>query len=178
MDDYEPLYPEESCHLPEVYPDQGTEAVLRVSGAKVPVSSIVKIWNSMARWIFAGPSSFASFLRTLTSQQPSADDGTAPPLWPIPVPYPRWMMRGPGGKVNYKRMVVEKAVKLDDRRIVLASLEQTSACPGLLRFGRPFFYKAVGRCEVLERLTQGLAGTGEFSPWDAPPPKWRAWQRF
>ena len=146
--DYE-LQLEEDCHFVEVFPAEGTAAILSVPGALAPISNIGKLWNSLVRWILSGKSGFARFLRTLGRHEPLADKGTAQPLWPVPAPYPQWMMRVEKSKVNYKQMYVEKAVNL----MILSSswlhLGKPTGCSCHLSFGLLLDEEAVGSGEKI-----------------------------
>lgn len=160
--DYE-LQLEEDCHFVEVFPAEGTAAILSVPGALAPISNIGKLWNSLVRWILSGKSGFARFLRTLGRHEPLADKGTAQPLWPVPAPYPQWMMRVEKSKANYKQMYVEKAVNL----MILSSswlhLGKPLVAPATLALGSSLTKKQWGVVKRYERLIS-----------DARRPKWRA----
>ena len=161
--DYE-LQLEEDCHFVEVFPDEGTAAILSVPGALAPISNIGKLWNSLVRWILSGKSGFARFLRTLGRHEPLADKGTAQPVWPVPAPYPQWMMRVEKSKVNYKQMYVEKAVNL----MILSSswlhLGKPLVAPATLALGSSLTKKQWGVVKRYERLISEFLQVGDIGP--------------
>ena len=160
---YEP-HLEEDCHpFDEVFPGESTETILHVPGSKAPVSNVLKIWNSLARWIFESKTGFASFLRTLRSTPP-ADGGTAPPLWPIPAPYPCWFQKENKAQKNYKRMCVEKATNLLILSLSWLHLNRPARAPAMLSLSNHLSAKQWGVVKRFERLFEDLALTGDFGP--------------
>lgn len=161
--DYE-LQLEEDCHFVEVFPAEGTAAILSVPGALAPISNIGKLWNSLVRWILSGKSGFARFLRTLGRHEPLADKGTAQPVWPVPAPYPQWMVRVEKSKVNYKQMYVEKAVNL----MILSSswlhLGKPLVAPATLALGSSLTKKQWGVVKRYERLISEFLQVGDIGP--------------
>ena len=61
---------EEDCDFVEVFPAEGTAAILSVPGALAPISNIGKLWNSLVRWILSGKSGFARFCELLDAMNP------------------------------------------------------------------------------------------------------------
>lgn len=117
-------------------------AAVRVPGAGAPVSNVLKLWNSLARWILSGNSGFAKFLRSLQGE-PLADRGTATSLWPIPAPYPRWIVGGnKGERVNYKNGCREGG-EPDGALFVLASSQYGEVCPSFDEGWCSFGWQAV-----------------------------------
>jgi hypothetical protein len=74
------------------------------------------------------------------------------------------MTRGSGDKVNYKRMVVEKAVNLMIIALSWLHLNKPEKAPSCLGLGAPLSTKQWATVKRLEKLAQGLAKTGEFGP--------------
>lgn len=62
-----------------------------VPGAKAPVVNVLALWSSMARPLLRSKTNFATFLHSFLHNEPSAEEGTADQLWPIPAPYPTWL---------------------------------------------------------------------------------------
>lgn len=160
---YEPQL-DESCHpFEEVFPTEDAEAALYVPGSQAPTSNMLKIWNSLARLIFSGQAGFAQFLKTLRSR-PSADEGTALPLWPIPAPYPRWLRKNAEERVNYKRMCIEKAINMIVLSLSWMHLGRPAVAPSCMMLGNELSAKQWGVTKRFERLITDLAQAGDFGP--------------
>lgn len=143
-------------------PSADSKPALRVPGASASVCNVLKLWNSMSRWIFRSGSSFATFLQSMVSRS-SVDDDSAPPLWPIPAPYPCWFSSG-GGAVNYRRMCVEKAINLAVLALSWLHLNRPKTAPTSLWVGRPLTSKQWGVVKRFEKLFAEVAASGDFGP--------------
>ena len=75
--------------------EQQKPSAPRVPGAGAPSSDVLKIWNSMSRWILKSHTPFAKFLQSMQDLLPPVEGSTAPTVWPMPIPFPEcWSREG------------------------------------------------------------------------------------
>eukprot|EP00438_Fugacium_kawagutii_P000176 Skav214254 [mRNA] locus=scaffold2045:416029:421014:- [translate_table: standard] len=122
------------------------------------------MWNSLQRMVLACSTPFARFLRSLKSRKPLEDGGTATPLWPMPMPFPRWTTRNGGKFVDYKEMCLEKALNI---QIVLLSwlhLGKPSVAPASMALERALNFKQWAVVKRFKKQMLELADAGDFGP--------------
>eukprot|EP00438_Fugacium_kawagutii_P014015 Skav204090 [mRNA] locus=scaffold3129:371114:378324:+ [translate_table: standard] len=155
---------DEGCRQKLAFPSHAEHSALDVPGAKAPVSNVLKLWNSLVRWMVSDETPLACYVRSLRSQLPESSSSTASPLWPMPVPYPRWMMSSSGKPANYKRMCIEKAINSIVFTLSWLHLGKPWKAPAEICLGASLTQSQKAVVRRFERLLQELAETGDFGP--------------
>eukprot|EP00438_Fugacium_kawagutii_P024874 Skav205535 [mRNA] locus=scaffold1012:177:4000:- [translate_table: standard] len=106
---------------------------------------------------------FATFLRSLTST-PSADEGTASPIWPMPMPYPRWTLKETGKPMSYQRMCEEKVLNLQVAYLSWLHLGKPERAPSSMSTGKSLNAKQWAVVRRFEMQLKDLAKNEDYGP--------------
>lgn len=137
---------------------------VHVPAARAPVCNVLSFWNSMMRWMLRTRGSLSSFLRSMIGLSPSAQGGSAPLLWPMPMPYPKWLKFQPGHRTDRDRMCREKAMNLVVATLSWLALGRTSQAPASLWVGRPLSSQQWRAVKRLEGYLLDLEKAGDIGP--------------
>lgn len=153
-------------HLQKLKPEGALHSVVaEVPGEHAPSANLLRLWNSMIRWLLATRSNFAQFLRSLLQPSQSAEDCTPSTLWPMPLPYPEWLQpRASGSKCSYPTMCRQKAVNMAVLMLNWLHLRRPKHPPASMRVGRrltPMQWQTVKR---LEKYFFEVSFEGDIGP--------------
>ena len=140
---------------------------LHVPGAKAPVCDVLRFWSSMARWMLRSVGPLSSFFRSMIGRLPSTSEGSACSLWPIPAPYPKWLVAGNqrhSGQHGYRRMCQQKAVNYVVVVLSWLHLNRPSVAPACLNLQANLNKQQWAVVHRLERLLVELSMTDAVGP--------------
>ena len=144
------------------------DAALIVPGARAPVCDIARLWSSLARWLLRTGGPLSSFFRSMIGLMPSTSEGSAPQIWPMPLPYPKWFAAGNqvgSGHRRYRQMCKQKAVNYVILTLSWLYLNRPCIAPANLYLGATLSNK---QWVVVRRLEKQLA---ELATCDAVGPE-------
>ena len=139
-------------------------ATLKVPGSGAPTLCVLKIWNSLHRWILEAKTPFAEFLHSFRRNAPAAEAGSTRPLWPISAPYPRWLAASGNEKVKYSVMARQKAVNLTVLLLSWLHMQRPAVAPSSMYLGAPLFALQWKMVKQLERQFYALEQEGLVGP--------------
>ena len=137
---------------------------VHVPGARAPSCNILSFWNSMMRWMLRTRGSLSSFLRSMIGLAPSVQDGSTSLLWPMPLPYPRWLAPQSNHLCGRVRMCREKAVNLVVATLSWLALGRTAKAPASLWVGKPLTAQQRKVVARLEHYLGELEHSGDIGP--------------
>lgn len=141
-------------------------AASKVPGTTAPSSNVLHIWTAMTRWMLRSNSHFAAFFRSLPKLQPSAHEGTTLSVWPMPPPYPQWILSGQGGKgdVPYPVRARQQAVNLAVLALSWLHLRRPCRAPPEMSLGKQLSVKQKLAVSKLEIFFREVSFDGEIGP--------------
>lgn len=142
------------------------EAV-HVPGAKAPVCDILRFWCCLSRWMLRTNGPLSSFFRSMLSTLPSAHEGSVPSPWPMPVPYPKWLVAGNAvgpGHSSYKAMGRQKAVNFVVVALSWLFLNRPSVAPSCMHLKATLNKRQWSIVHRLERQLLELADSEAVGP--------------
>ena len=126
------------------------------------------LWQA-ARWLLRSKGSLSSFFRSMIGQKPSTSEGSASPLWPMPLPYPQWVLpdnQVGSGHFGYKKMVRQKAVNYIILVLSWLHLNRPGIAPAGLHVQSKLNKKQWAIVHRFERQLAGVAETDAVGPAD------------
>lgn len=157
------------CESGNVKPSQHPTAVTnpgevparKPPGADAPKSSVARMWSSLARWVLRGQNGLAQFLRSVLGNSSPQRPVTAPTVWPIPPPYPRWFKTGFAvrGKKGYETMCYQKAMNMVVTSLSWLHLGKPVVAPPELHLTAEL---SKGQWSVVKRLESYLVDLFEY----------------
>ena len=134
--------------------EQQKESAPRVPGAGAPSSDVLKIWNSMSRWILKSHTPFAKFLQSMQDLRPPVEGSTAPTVWPMPMPFPECWSREGADLVDlpFSKRALRKLLNLMVSALSWLYMGRPKTAPRQMALHRPLSaqqWKVVRRFERL-----------------------------
>ena len=154
---------EDGCAAFEAPPGDHFAAV-HVPGSAAPTLEIETLWMALTRWVLRSKGPFASFLQTYISNSPVAEAGTASQIWPIPAPYPEFLV--PGLRLRRTTCKVgsrRRAVNLAVLALSWLHLGSPSKCPAGFACGQKLSAKQQAAVRHLESHYRDVQ-IGEVGP--------------
>lgn len=126
----------------------------RVPGAGAPSSDVLKIWNSMGRWILKSHTPFAKFLQSMHGLPLPAEGSTAPTVWPMPIPFPEcWSgEEADFAELSFSKWALRKVLNLVTSALSWLHMGRPKIAPRQMAMHRPLSaqqWKVVRRFERL-----------------------------
>ena len=139
-----------------------------VPGVNAPSSNILRLWNSMTRWLLRTSSAFAKFLHSVKSQSFPAEGSTAPTLWPMPLPYPEVFDESfdAGASASFPLRALWKALNLVVAALSWLHMGRPDKAPSCMALHRPLNFQQRGVVRRLERLMAEVHQTKTVRPSD------------
>ena len=125
----------------------------RVPGVGAPSSDVLKIWNSMSRWLLNSSASFAKFVQSLHGLSPVEGD-TVLSLWPMPVPFPEcWCAEGANSAdLPFPQRALRKLLNLVVAALSWLHMGRPKVAPRQMALYRPVSTKQWRVVRRFERL--------------------------
>lgn len=141
-------------------------ATCAVPGSLAPCGNILRLWTSMTRWMLATNSDFAFFFRSLPKPQRSEDERSALSVWPMPPPFPRWLLpaENDAARLPYPIVARQKALNLAVITLSWLHLRRPRLAPLEMRVGRALTAKQQMVVGNLEKFFREVSFDGDIGP--------------
>ena len=137
----------------------------KVPGAAAPICNALRLWNSMARWLFSGDSEFKKFVYSFCCNSRSAEERTADYIWPMPVPYPVWLRSlQDQPRVPYVVMSQQKAVNMAVLALDWLHLKKPVVAPKSITLHSSLTTMQWSVVRRLERFFTDVTTSGDIGP--------------
>eukprot|EP00435_Cladocopium_sp_Y103_P037015 s110_g9.t1 len=116
--------------------------------------------------MLSSKSTFASFWRSLQCLEPSVDGGTAPALWPLPLPYPQVCLHEQKGSVDlpFPVRARQKALNLCVAALSWLHLKKPSRAPAVMASGTKLSHQQKLIVRRLEKFFAEISADGNVGP--------------